>query len=199
MIFKPKQTRDMENTYRKWQELQEERTSDLTQANNRQKRIIEEQNIIQKFLHRKVTSRLEGYYLNWNILMEVVDRLTAQEVYTIRLEFGYDKNKVRVKSEGKAEVCYKADNGTAIELLYTSLLKVIEQKKYPFNEGDDYWSIVDGDVVHSCWDDVSEEIYDDNPNRKYFSSETEAIAMATIGKMCGKCNRTNLNCYCEMD
>ena len=45
-------------------------------------------------------------------------------------------------------------------------------KKYPFSEGDDYYTIVGGDIVHSCWDDISEELY--TPDRKYFSSEEEA-------------------------
>jgi hypothetical protein len=43
---------------------------------------------------------------------------------------------------------------------------------YPFKEGDDYYTIVGGDIVHSCWDDISEELY--TPDRKYFSSEEEA-------------------------
>jgi hypothetical protein len=45
-------------------------------------------------------------------------------------------------------------------------------KKYPFKEGDDYYTIEDGDIVHSCWDDISEELY--TPDKKYFSSEEEA-------------------------
>ena len=45
-------------------------------------------------------------------------------------------------------------------------------KKYPFKEGDDYYTIEDGDIVHSCWDDISEELY--TPDRKYFATEEEA-------------------------
>ena len=43
---------------------------------------------------------------------------------------------------------------------------------YPFNEGDDYFTIEGGDIVHSCWDDISEELY--TPDRKYFATEKEA-------------------------
>jgi hypothetical protein len=43
---------------------------------------------------------------------------------------------------------------------------------YPFSEGDDYYTIEDGDIVHSCWDDISEELY--TPDRKYFATEKEA-------------------------
>jgi hypothetical protein len=43
---------------------------------------------------------------------------------------------------------------------------------YPFKEGDDYWTIEDGVVVWSCWDEQSEEIF--NPNKIYFTSESDA-------------------------
>lgn len=54
------------------------------------------------------------------------------------------------------------------------------KNKYPFNEGDDYWTIEENstntelEVVWSCWDDLSEELHDENPDRKYFKSENEA-------------------------
>ena len=51
----------------------------------------------------------------------------------------------------------------------------VRLKKYPFNEGDDYWTVENGEVVWSCWDDVSEELFDENPNKKTFKSEEEAI------------------------
>ena len=43
---------------------------------------------------------------------------------------------------------------------------------YPFSEGDDYYTIENGEVVWSCWDDVSEELH--TPNKKYFATEEEA-------------------------
>jgi len=43
---------------------------------------------------------------------------------------------------------------------------------YPFEEGDDYFTIEDGKVVWSCWDDTSEELYD--PKKKYYATEEEA-------------------------
>ena len=59
-----------------------------------------------------------------------------------------------------------------------------EKNKYPFNEGDDYWTIEDNgkSVVWSCWDETSEEMYDENPNTKYFSSREEAIDFLTKNK-----------------
>lgn len=51
--------------------------------------------------------------------------------------------------------------------------------KYPFNEGDDYYTIEDGQVVWSCWDDISEELFDENPNKKYYKSFDEALKLLT--------------------
>lgn len=45
---------------------------------------------------------------------------------------------------------------------------------YPFSEGDDYWTIEDGEVVWSCWDDISEELFRENPDKEYFETEEEA-------------------------
>tara|TARA_R110001599_G_scaffold19026_1_gene73280 strand:+ start:170 stop:505 length:336 start_codon:yes stop_codon:yes gene_type:complete len=55
----------------------------------------------------------------------------------------------------------------------------VRLKKYPFNEGDDYWTIENSEVVWSCWDDVSEELFDKNPNRKLFKSREEAVEFLT--------------------
>jgi hypothetical protein len=46
---------------------------------------------------------------------------------------------------------------------------------YPFEEGNDYWTIEDGEIIWSCWDYVSEEIHDKNPNKKYFITKESAI------------------------
>jgi hypothetical protein len=46
---------------------------------------------------------------------------------------------------------------------------------YPFKEGDDYWTIEDGEIIWSCWDDVSEEMHDKNPNKEYFITKESAI------------------------
>ena len=51
---------------------------------------------------------------------------------------------------------------------------ILSDKLYPFNEGDDYYTIENGDIIYSCWDDVSEEMHDENPNKKYFSNTNDA-------------------------
>ena len=42
-------------------------------------------------------------------------------------------------------------------------------KQYPFDEGDTYYTIEDGQIVESTWDFVSEEMYDECGDKyKYF-------------------------------
>ena len=66
--------------------------------------------------------------------------------------------------------------------------------KYPFNEGDTYYTLegikfkelmlLNGngedpyifEVVESVWDDVSEEMHDEEPNQLYFKTREEAEA-----------------------
>ena len=44
--------------------------------------------------------------------------------------------------------------------------------KYPFSEGDDYYTIENCEVVWSCWDDESEKLH--TPDKRYFATEQEA-------------------------
>ena len=59
-------------------------------------------------------------------------------------------------------------------------LNTTPQSKYPFEEVDDYWTIEENynntklEVVWSCWDDVSEELHDEDSTRYYFKSEYDA-------------------------
>ncbi len=47
------------------------------------------------------------------------------------------------------------------------------EKTYPFKEGDDYWILTEStsEFVWSCWDDISEEMHDENPDRQYFTDD----------------------------
>lgn len=49
----------------------------------------------------------------------------------------------------------------------------MENIKYPFQEGDDYFTVHDNLIIQSCWDDQSEEMFD--PNGLYFATLNEAI------------------------
>lgn len=55
-------------------------------------------------------------------------------------------------------------------------------KKYPFQEGDDYWTlkeswstssgVYEGSIfIWGCWDDVSEELHDENPDTEYYTDD----------------------------
>ena len=57
-------------------------------------------------------------------------------------------------------------------------------ERYPFKEGDDYYIVIkhkdrtynlhEYEILWSCWDDVSEEIYNVEPVRKLFRTRNEA-------------------------
>ena len=44
--------------------------------------------------------------------------------------------------------------------------------EYPYNEGDVYYTIEDGTIIESVWDDVSEEIFD--TDKVYYDTLQEA-------------------------
>ena len=58
--------------------------------------------------------------------------------------------------------------------VFDSFAKIFSSK-YPFKEGDDYWTIDDDQIVWSCWDDISEQLHDENPGKLYFKSEEDAL------------------------
>ena len=96
------------------------------------------------------------YHTSWDWLMPVVQKI---EDYL---------------SDNVGKVGYFDDGlvSNDIEVRYQAVVEFIKQHKtYPFNEGDDYWVEEDGDLVWGCWDDVSEEMHDENPNRQYFTEE----------------------------
>ena len=56
------------------------------------------------------------------------------------------------------------------------------RSRYPFEEGDDYWTIEDGRVVWSCWDWVSEQMHDENPNQNKFGYVEEKYYLRLINQ-----------------
>ena len=65
-----------------------------------------------------------------------------------------------------------------------TLDELFYESGYPFAEGGDYWTIEDDEVVWSCWDEQSEELFD--PNRIYFTSKKRAeeyLEWITSGKV----------------
>jgi len=49
--------------------------------------------------------------------------------------------------------------------------RVTKHKKYPFQEGDDYWTLKENIFIWSCWDDVSKEFHDENPGTEYYTDD----------------------------
>lgn len=76
----------------------------------------------------------------------------------------------------------KDENGQDRESAYNEGLKQVWREfytcrkalPYPFEEGDTYYTIELGEVVESCWDAVSEDIHDENPNMIYFETREDA-------------------------
>jgi len=60
-------------------------------------------------------------------------------------------------------------------VLANAAIMVALNNKYPFNEGDDYWVIEVGQIIWSCWDEESEEMHDENPDRTYYTTKQQAI------------------------
>jgi exonuclease VII small subunit len=47
-------------------------------------------------------------------------------------------------------------------------------ENYPFKEGDEYYTIEHEEVVSSCWDEQSEDLYKRYPTTKYYATKEEA-------------------------
>lgn len=79
---------------------------------------------------------------------------------------GYRERNGQTSSE---VVCYRCN-----DLTNEAIDKLNKDYKYPFEEGDDYWTIEDGEVIWSCWDEQSEILHDENPTRIYYVTEKKA-------------------------
>ena len=58
-------------------------------------------------------------------------------------------------------------------LTKTKAMKTILKMKYPYKEGDDYYTIEQNLVIRSCWDDISEEMH--TYDSIYYSTKEEAL------------------------
>ena len=132
------------------------------------------------------------YHTSWDWLMSVIEKLEAEWTEDGFFEFRINVDRTIVVSSEDFCVWEEQDGGDRLENTYRAVIKFIKKynfnlkskKTYPFNEGDDYWTIEDNEksIVWSCWDEISEGMYDENPNTKYFSSKEEAIEFLTKNK-----------------
>lgn len=68
------------------------------------------------------------------------------------------------------------DNGNqGIDTIGDFKRKMANIDKYPFKEGEVYYTIEGCEIIESIWDEGSEELYDQNPDRKYYSTAYNAI------------------------
>lgn len=102
-----------------------------------------------------------NYHESWDWLMPVVQKIED-----------YLSDNIGVV--GYFDECLSSND---LDTRYQAVVEFIKQhnKQYPFQEGDDYWTIEKGRVVWSCWDDISEQIHDENPNKVYYKSQREAV------------------------
>jgi len=68
-----------------------------------------------------------------------------------------------------------ADDEYYVQETYAQVKKL---SPYPYDEGDDYWTIEDSQVIWSCWDEQSEDMHDENPTKKYFNTDIDAVRYA---------------------
>ena len=88
---------------------------------------------------------------------------------------------VIIKISSLTEDGIKIEDYETIQSAYHFVVEFIKANKYPFNEGDDYWVEEDGDLVWGVWDDASEDMHDENPNRQYFTEEEVIDHIKTYG------------------
>ena len=115
------------------------------------------------------------FHTSWDWLMPVVKKIDDM------LLLDDDEVNDAVNRVHNAVLLFDIDNtyDAVVEFIkeYNDGCHQTYNDRYPFNEGDDYWVVEDGDLVWGVWDDISEEIHDESPDRIYFTEE-EAIDYA---------------------
>jgi hypothetical protein len=117
------------------------------------------------------------------LLIELLDmKARHYDLSKIELSYRHDWDSDVEPIACVCEGIYDAETNNVLEeLVFVTDNSEFEDDDYPFNEGDDYYTIEDGEVIKSCWDDVSESDYDENPNQIYFAFEENAIRYLKFG------------------
>jgi hypothetical protein len=119
-------------------------------------------------------SKSAMYDRDWNWLMPVVEKIESLNFKTT-----ITNHICRIERVIFDDIVFSEDM-PKIQAVYNACVEFIKwynqqkPKQYPFKEGDDYWVIEDNEVVWSCWDDISEQLHDENPNKIYYKSEEDA-------------------------
>ena len=120
-----------------------------------------------------------AYHISWDWLMPVVEKINLLDDYRYTFLIASMDTQIvdNITNDVIVEVSCKHSVDELIKSVYEAVVEFIKEhnKQYPFQEGDDYWTIEKGRVVWSCWDDISEQIHDDNPNKAYYKSQRDAV------------------------
>jgi hypothetical protein len=112
------------------------------------------------------------------LLNELLDmKAKHYDLSIIKLSYKYDADSDYEDITFLSEGLYDAETNNILEeLIFMTDASEYEdeyEEGYPFKEGDDYWTIENGEVTWSCWDSVSEDLHD--MKKVYFASEKLAI------------------------
>ena len=125
------------------------------------------------FARERIRESLDNNYDDEYVEMEVIHTETETTSDCEWTEEVYSKEKVKLydpatKYDDRLVYMTKRE----AEIYSRNLFE--QYPSYPFNEGDDYWTIEDGVVVKSCWDEQSEALHRDNLNKVYYKTQDDA-------------------------
>lgn len=144
------------------------------------------------------------YNSDWGLLMGVVDKIESLDSffgspsnYQVKMENNHcciQSNEVtnweqdilgvgEAKKETVYDACVKFITWYNQQVQNIENDKLIERmhkesgwdNRFPFEEGDDYYTVENNNIIWSCWDDQSEIFHDEDPNKAYYNSVGEAV------------------------
>ena len=110
------------------------------------------------------------YHDDWNWLYKVIAKCKGE------LTEITEENKNKWGDMAYDSIQNTLINISGIDETYDAVLVFItlyNHNRYPFTEGDDYWTIEHNLVIWSCWDDISEELH--TPYSTYYKTKEDAV------------------------
>jgi hypothetical protein len=105
------------------------------------------------------------YHKSWDLLMPVITKVHNDISYLLD---GTEENFI-----GDLSIAIIDTDIIRAWATVAESIRWYMKHKYPFKEGDDYWTIERGGVVWSCWDEQSEDMH--TADSTYYSTSKEAI------------------------
>ena len=174
-------TKIMENNF-KWTDKSVLEFNQVYSSNFESKLLAHTKCSYANYIGKKAEEKLEQFKKDWT---EPRDKyIVVLQFNTNRIAYGSSRGQWSVRKEfNDLRHCNNFISYIENKKGYT-LDELFYESGYPFAEGDDYWTIEDDEVVWSCWDEQSEELFD--PNRIYFTSKKRAeeyLEWITSGKV----------------